>query len=194
MSDAVFTYATVCSGVEGCSLALNAAPPTRGTWEPIFFSEIAPFPSAVLAHRFPSVPNLGDMTQIKVTDEGISNGTATVRFHRRLDLLAGGTPCQDFSVAGKRGGGHQGQWDPKLPLLGVAPSRVRVGSSRRALGKCPRVSFHQQRSRLLPARGRAWRPRVWLCVARIGLPILPSGRLAHGHPAATAACVACRRG
>lgn len=104
----MFTYATVCSGVEGCSLALNAAPPTRGTWEPIFFSEIAPFPSAVLAHRFPSVPNLGDMTQIKVTDEGISNGTATVRFHRILDLLAGGTPCQDFSVAGKRGGGTKG--------------------------------------------------------------------------------------
>lgn len=33
MSDPVFTYATVCSGVEGCSLALNAAPPTRGAWQ-----------------------------------------------------------------------------------------------------------------------------------------------------------------
>ena len=108
MSNPEFTYATVCSGVEGCSLALNAAPPTRGTWEPIFFSEIAPFPSAVLAHRFPSVPNLGDMTQIKVTDEGITNGSATIPFHGRLDLLAGGTPCQDFSVAGRRAGGWQG--------------------------------------------------------------------------------------
>lgn len=108
MSDPVFTYATVCSGVEGCSLALNAAPPTRGAWEPVFFSEIAPFPSAVLAHRFPSVPNLGDMTQIKVTDEGITNGSATIPFHGRLDLLAGGTPCQDFSVAGRRAGGGQG--------------------------------------------------------------------------------------
>lgn len=189
-----YTYATVCSGVEGCSLALNAAPPTRGAWEPVFFSEIAPFPSAVLAHRFPSVPNLGDMTQIKVTDEGITNGSATIPFHGRLDLLAGGTPCQDFSVAGRRAGGGTRKRHQKLPLLGVAPSRVRVGSSRRALGKCPGVSFHPQRSRLLPARGRAWRPRVWLFVESIGLPILPSGRLAHGHPAATAACVACRRG
>lgn len=194
MSDPVFTYATVCSGVEGCSLALNAAPPTRGAWEPVFFSEIAPFPSAVLAHRFPSVPNLGDISSIRVTEEGITNGSATIRFHGRLDLLAGGTPCQDFSVAGKRGGGHQGQWDPKLALLGVAPSRVRAGSSGRALGECPGVPFHERRKRLRTARGRAWRPRVWLRVARIGLPIHQSGLLAPGHPAATPACVACRRG
>ena len=59
-----FTYATICSGVECCSLALNAAPPTRGAWQPIFFSEIAPFQSALLAHYYPSVPNLGDMTKI----------------------------------------------------------------------------------------------------------------------------------
>lgn len=190
----MFTYATVCSGVEGCSLALNAAPPTRGAWAPVFFSEIAPFPSAVLAHRFPSVPNLWDISQIKVTHEGITNGSATIPFHGRLDLLAGGTPCQDFSVAGRRAGGGARQRHQKLPLLGVAPSRVRVGSSRRALGECPRVPFHERGSRLRPARGRAWRPRVWLCMASSGLPIHQSGRLAHGHPAATAACVACRRG
>lgn len=105
-----YTYATVCSGVEGCSLALEAAPPTKGEWEPIFFSEIAKFPSAVLAHHWPAVPNLGDLAKIHFDPEQkvITNGTRAIPFHGRLDLLAGGTPCQDFSVAGKRGGGTRG--------------------------------------------------------------------------------------
>lgn len=103
-----FLYATVCSGVECCSLALNADSPTRGTWHPIFFSEIASFPSAVLAHHYPNVPNLGDMTKLTVTESTITNGTVDIPLPGRLDLLAGGTPCQDFSLAGKRAGAAQG--------------------------------------------------------------------------------------
>ena len=103
-----FLYATVCSGVECCSLALNADAPTRGAWHPIFFSEIAPFPSAVLAHHYPNVPNLGDMTKLTATESTITNGTVDIPLPRRLDLLAGGTPCQDFSLAGKRAGAAQG--------------------------------------------------------------------------------------
>ena len=104
------TYATICSGVEGCSLALEAAPPTKGAWRPVFFAEIAPFPSAVLAHRWPHVPNLGDISKIRFDNDKneITNGADRVPFHGRLDLLAGGTPCQDFSVAGKRQGGVYG--------------------------------------------------------------------------------------
>ena len=103
-----FTYATICSGVECCSLALNAAPPTRGAWQPIFFSEIAPFQSALLAHYYPSVPNLGDMTKIEANESEITNGATHIQLPGRLDLLAGGTPCQDFSTAGKRAGAAQG--------------------------------------------------------------------------------------
>lgn len=103
-----FLYATVCSGVECCSLALNADSPTRGAWHPIFFSEIAPFPSAVLAHHYPNVPNLGDMTKLTVAESTITNGTVDIPLPGRLDLLAGGTPCQDFSLAGKRAGAAQG--------------------------------------------------------------------------------------
>ena len=103
-----FLYATVCSGVECCSLALNADAPTRSAWHPIFFSEIAPFPSAVLAHRYPNVPNLGDMTKLTATESTITNGTVDIPLPGRLDLLAGGTPCQDFSLAGKRAGAAQG--------------------------------------------------------------------------------------
>ena len=52
-------YGSVCSGIEAVSLA----------WQPLgleaaWFAEIEPFPSAVLAHRYPRVPNLGDMTAI----------------------------------------------------------------------------------------------------------------------------------
>lgn len=79
-------YLSVCSGIEAASVAWESL-----GWEPVAFSEIEPFPSAVLAERFPDVPNLGDMT----------------RYHEwnipAINLLVGGTPCQAFSVAGKRG-------------------------------------------------------------------------------------------
>jgi DNA (cytosine-5)-methyltransferase 1 len=53
-------YASVCSGVEAASLAWHSL-----GWEPVWFSEIEPFPAAVLQTRFPNVPNLGDMTKIE---------------------------------------------------------------------------------------------------------------------------------
>lgn len=81
-------YASVCSGVEAASLAWMPL-----GWEAVWFSEIEPFPCAVLKERFPGVPNLGDMTKI----EG-------EKYHGTVDLLVGGTPCQGFSVAGKQGG------------------------------------------------------------------------------------------
>jgi DNA (cytosine-5)-methyltransferase 1 len=63
-------------------------------WKPLAFSEIEKFPSEVLKHHYPDVPNLGDMTKFKEWDFGST----------RLDLLVGGTPCQAFSVAGLRKG------------------------------------------------------------------------------------------
>lgn len=79
-------YLSVCSGIEAASVAWDPL-----GWEPVAFSEIEPFPSAVLAERFPGVPNLGDMT--KYEEWNIP----------AIDLLVGGTPCQAFSTAGKRG-------------------------------------------------------------------------------------------
>lgn len=80
-------FLSVCSGIEAVSVAWDPL-----HFEPVAYSEIEPFPSAVLAHHYPDVPNLGDMTQY-------ANWTIP-----SIDLLAGGTPCQSFSVAGKRGG------------------------------------------------------------------------------------------
>ena len=81
-------YVSVCSGVEAASLAWMPL-----GWEAVWFSEIEPFPCAVLKERFPGVPNLGDMTEIKGE-----------KYHGTVDLLVGGTPCQGFSVAGKQDG------------------------------------------------------------------------------------------
>jgi DNA (cytosine-5)-methyltransferase 1 len=78
--------------------------------EPIFFSEIEPFPCAVLKSHFPNVPNLGDMSKIEVKQEGkeITNGTVRIILNERLDIFAGGSPCQDVSDAGKRSGMQEG--------------------------------------------------------------------------------------
>jgi DNA (cytosine-5)-methyltransferase 1 len=78
--------------------------------KPVFFSEIEPFPCAVLKSHFPDVPNLGDMSKIEIKNEEkeITNGTTRIILDRRLDIFAGGTPCQDVSVAGKRSGMQEG--------------------------------------------------------------------------------------
>lgn len=82
-------YGSVCSGIEAASVAWEPL-----GWQPVWFSEIEPFPSAVLAHHWPQVPNLGDMTAIR---QRIATGDVAAP-----DVLVGGTPCQAFSVAGMR--------------------------------------------------------------------------------------------
>ncbi len=99
------TYATVCSGIECCSVACRGLP-----LKPVFFSEIEPYPCAVLKSHYPDIPNLGDMSKIRRDENGnITNGRTTIAFpDGGIDILAAGCPCQDFSVAGKRAGGEEG--------------------------------------------------------------------------------------
>ncbi len=84
----MLTYGSVCSGIEAVSVAW------KGLMTPLWFSEIEPFPCAVLAHHYPDIPNLGDMTALpqKIINREIP----------APDVLVGGTPCQAFSVAGLR--------------------------------------------------------------------------------------------
>ena len=96
-------YGSVCSGVEAASLAWESF-----GWEPQFFSEIDPFPSAVLAERWPGVPNFGDMTKFKEWEDAA------------IDVLVGGTPCQSFSVAGLRAGLNDPRGNLMLTYLAVA--------------------------------------------------------------------------
>ncbi len=80
-------YGSVCSGIEAASIAWNEP---LG-WKPAFFSEVDPFCCALLEWHWPKTPNLGDIANV----EGC---------HGPVDLLVGGTPCQDFSVNGRRAG------------------------------------------------------------------------------------------
>ena len=52
-------YLSLFSGIEAASVAWGPL-----GWEPVAFCEIDEFPSAVLAYRFPNVPNLGDITKV----------------------------------------------------------------------------------------------------------------------------------
>jgi DNA (cytosine-5)-methyltransferase 1 len=81
-------YISICSGIEAASVAWHGL-----GWTPLAFSEIEPFPAAVLSERWASVPNLGDMTKFREWPEELLV---------ECDLLVGGTPCQAFSVAGLR--------------------------------------------------------------------------------------------
>jgi hypothetical protein len=81
-------YISVCSGIEAATVGWKPL-----GWEAVAFAEIDSFPSAVLAHHYPDIPNLGDISKV---DWRPYLGT--------VDLVVGGTPCQSFSVAGNRDG------------------------------------------------------------------------------------------
>ncbi len=92
-------FLSVCSGIEAASVAWKPL-----GWTAAGFSEIERFPSEVLAHHYGSnmpgeplttngVPNFGDFTTIPIGEHSPLG---------RVDLLCGGTPCQAFSIAGKR--------------------------------------------------------------------------------------------
>ena len=105
------TYGSVCSGIEAVTVA----------WEPLgfrpaWFAEIDPFCSVLLAHQHPGVPNLGDFTTIKES-------------HAPIDVLAGGTPCQSFSLAGRRGGLEDARGNLAIEFAGLLAGCGLAGSS-----------------------------------------------------------------
>jgi len=96
-------YLSVCSGIEAATVAWHPL-----GWTPAAFSEIEPFPRAVLAHHYPDVPCHGDFTTIEADQYG------------PIDLLVGGTPCQSFSIAGLRGGLADDRGNLALEFLRLA--------------------------------------------------------------------------
>jgi len=86
------TIGELCAGYGGLGMGVSRVIDSRVAW----VSEIDKGALKVLEHRFPGVPNIGDMTTVD---------WASVP---AVDILTGGTPCQDLSHAGKRAGMTEG--------------------------------------------------------------------------------------
>jgi DNA (cytosine-5)-methyltransferase 1 len=97
-------YLSVCSGIEAATVAWHPL-----GWQAVGFSEIEKFPSQVLSHHYPDVPNLGDMTKFKEWN-----------LESNIDVFVGGTPCQSFSVAGLRKGLDDPRGNLMLTYLAIA--------------------------------------------------------------------------
>lgn len=115
------TFGSVCSGIEAASVALGPL-----GFVPAWLSEIDPFASAVLAHHYPAVPNLGDMTAIA---RRVLAGEVAAP-----DVLCGGTPCQAFSVAGLRNSLADARGNLTLKFVELADA---IDHVRLAAGKPP---------------------------------------------------------
>jgi len=112
-------FGSVCSGIEAASVALSPLG-FKAEW----FSEIADFPSKVLAHHYPNTPNLGDMNELpqKILRKEVL----------APDFFCGGTPCQAFSLAGLRDGldDHRGQLTLKFVEIANAIDDVRKSENK----------------------------------------------------------------
>ena len=133
-------FGSVCSGVEAASLAFNPL-----GWSAAWFSEIEPFPCALLAQRYPGVPNLGDMTKLP---ELIRAGEVELP-----DVFCGGTPCQAFSLAGLRRSLDDARGNLSLVFCEIANE---LDSARSVQGLPPVVVFWENVPGVLNTKDNAF--------------------------------------
>jgi site-specific DNA-cytosine methylase len=134
------TFGTVCDGI-GCGhLAFNQV-----GFECAWSFEIEPFPSAVLAYRFPEVTNHGDMLKCA--------GMVKAGEIEAPDVFIGGTPCQAFSVAGKRKGLKDARGNLSLTFCGIVDA---VDDVRRRDGKQPCAVLWENVPGVLSDKGNAF--------------------------------------
>ena len=131
-------YLSLFSGIEACSVAWEGL-----GWKPVAFAEIESFPNAVLAYHYPNVPNLGDVTKI---DEGMLKPLG------HFDLLVGGSPCQDLSVAGMRAGLKDEEGN--LTRSGLFDHQVRIFELARKLNGCRFMLWENVPGALSSNKGR----------------------------------------
>ena len=119
-------------------------------WEPLgfapaWFSEIELFPSAVLAHHWPHITNLGDMT--KIATDVLKGDVADP------DILVGGTPCQAFSVAGAREGLADDRGFLTIKYVELANA---IDQKRAAAGAAPCVTVWENVPGVLSSKDNAF--------------------------------------
>ncbi len=114
----MITVGSLFSGVGLIDLGLSWAG-LRTRW----LAEVDPYASAVLSARFPGIPNLGDVRSVRAPES--------------VDVICGGFPCQDLSVAGKRrglAGARSGLWSEYARIIGeVRPRAVLIENVARLL-------------------------------------------------------------
>ena len=133
-------FGSVCSGIEAASVAFGPL-----GWQAAWFSEIEPFPCAVLQHHFPDVPNLGDMTTLP---ERVRSGEVEAP-----DMLCGGTPCQAFSVAGLRKSLDDERGNLSLVFCEIADA---IDSIRSVRGLAPVIVFWENVPGVLNTKDNAF--------------------------------------
>lgn len=132
-------YLSVCSGIEAASCAWHPL-----GWTAVAFAEVAPFPAAVLDHRFPDVPNLGDLNNFASWPESVFIDA---------DVIVGGPPCQAFSAAGLRASLD----DPRGNLTLTYMRMIDHADRLRALhGRAPVVVVYENVPGLLSTRDNAF--------------------------------------
>lgn len=151
-------FGSVCSGIEAASVAWHPL-----GWKAAWLSEIEPFPSAVLAHHYPDVPNLGDMTRLP---ELIESGLIEAP-----DVFCGGTPCQAFSVAGLRKSLEDARGNLSLTFCEIANA---IDINRSAAGLAPSVIFWENVPGVLSTADNAFGCFLG-ALAGEDEPIIPSG-------------------
>lgn len=136
----MFNFISVCSGIEAASVA----------WGPlgakaVAFAEIDAAPSAVLAHHWPEVLNVGDMT---ILPELVESGLIEAP-----DVLVGGTPCQAFSVAGLRKGLSDDRGQLSLTYVELADA---IDRKRKEIGREPCVTVWENVPGVLSSKDNAF--------------------------------------
>jgi len=133
-------FGSVCSGIEAASVAWHPL-----GWSAAWLAEIEPFPSAVLAHHYPDVPNIGDMTKLL---ELIPSCAVEAP-----DVFCGGTPCQAFSVAGLRKSLDDARGNLSLTFCEIADA---IDNVRAARGEQPAIIFWENVPGVLNTKDNAF--------------------------------------
>lgn len=121
---AAYTVGSLFSGYGGLDLGVTGALGPGG--DMLFVSDVEKGPCAILAHRFPDAPNIGDITRVDWRDVP------------RVDVLCGGSPCTDLSTAGARAGMTK---DTRSGTVGVhVPRRSGTTPAPRGVGECARCN------------------------------------------------------